>query len=128
MPLPPEIMILPLKHLILPLKHLICNTAAFAAKNVIVVYGAWRIVGDSLKQIEITVLCRAVRIVLCAAQTAGAILAFLYKFFEKHDELTPVQRMAKHLRSFYHRKYKKTPPISFEIGGRVMVEQYRCVK
>ena len=119
MPLPPEIMIL-------PLKHLICNTAAFAAKNVIVVYGAWRIVGDSLKQIEITVLCRAVRVVLCAAQTAGAIVAFLYKLLEKHDELTPVQRMAKHLRSFYHRKYKKTPPISFEIGGYVMPQHYRC--
>ena len=83
MPLPPEIMIL-------PLKHLICNTAAFAAKNVIVVYGAWRIVGDSLKQIEITVLCCAVRVVFCAAQTAGAGFVLRYQFLEKfpHGEIT----------------------------------------
>ena len=69
MPVPPEIMIL-------PLKHFICNTAAFAAKDIIVVYSALRDMGNSLEQVEIAVFNHMVRVILLPEQTAGAAPVF----------------------------------------------------
>lgn len=74
--------------MIFSFRYLICDAAAPAAKDIIVVYGALRGVGDSQEQIKIAVLDHMMGIIRLSEQTAWTASIFLvevdaFKNFEQ---------------------------------------------